>query len=101
MKAYTTIFDDNQAKRAARFPARNFTDVTSAEVKKEAFDYLLLQSGSVDITNLDTAKDPEKHAAYFKQEVIFSAKRLFSVAEAALESQPSLKKVVIFNQTPR
>ena len=102
-KAYGAIFDNvgSKAKQAARFPAKNFTDVIPLEVKKESFDYLILQAGSVDITNLNTKDNPEEHSVYFKQEVRFAAKNLFSAAESALDAQPSLKKVVIMNLTPR
>ena len=102
-KAYASIFDNvgSKAKQPARFPTKNFTDVIPIEVKKEPFDYLLLQAGSVDITNLDTKVTPEEHSTYFKQEVRFAAKNLFNAAEAALIAQPNLKKVIIFNLTPR
>ena len=60
-----------------------------------------MQSGSVDITNLNTQEEPEKHLEYFKQETILSAQNLFKVACKALESKPNLQKVVIMKQTPR
>ena len=96
VKAYSSVYDNN-----ARFPAKNFLDVTENEIKKEQFDILLLQSGSVDITNLDTKSRPRKNVEYFKLQVIISARNLFSAAESALTNQPCLKKVVIMNQTPR
>ena len=102
-KAYGSIFDNvgSKVKAAARFPAKNFRDVTPIELKKEQVDYLILQAGSVDITNLDTKNKPDENIDYFKQEVRFSAKNLFATAEAALDTQPSLQKVVIMNLTPR
>ena len=103
VKAYAAIFDNvgNVAKKPARFPAKNFTDVTPAELQKEPFDILLLQSGSVDITNLETRNKPEQNVEYFKQEVVYAAKNLFAVAEDALDNITDLKKVIILNQTPR
>ena len=103
MKAYSAVFDNvgGRAKRAARYPAKNFKDVIPVEVKKETFDCLILQAGSVDITNLDTKERPEENLEYFKQEVRYAAKNLFTAAEAAFKAQPSLEKVVIMNQTPR
>ena len=103
VKAYAAIFDNigNVAKKAARFPAKNMTDVTQLELEKEAFDILLLQSGSVDITNLETKNNPEVYSEYFKQEVVVAAKNLVAVAENALRSHSGLKKVIILNQTPR
>ena len=96
VKAYSSVYDDK-----ARYPAKNFTDVTQNELKKEKFDFLLLQSGSVDISNLDTKSKPEENAAFFKQEVIVSAQNIFSAAESALACQPNLEKVILMNQTPR
>ena len=64
-------------------------------------DYLILQAGSVDVTNLDTKNNPEEHIEYFKQEVRFAAKNLFDITEAAFETQPSLEKVVVMNMTPQ
>ena len=82
VKAYSSVYDNN-----ARFPAKNFLDVTENEIKKEQFDILLLQSGSVDITNLDTKSRPRENVEYFKQQVIISARNLFSAAESALTNQ--------------
>ena len=60
-----------------------------------------MQSGSVDITNLNTREKPAENVAYFKQETVLAAKNLFSAAVSALELQPSIQKIVIMNQTPR
>ena len=62
---------------------------------------LVLQAGSVDITNLHTEDEPAKHMEYFRQEAVKSAKNLFKVAVNALNATPSLKKVVIMKQIPR
>ena len=60
-KAYSSINDtvSNIAKQAAKFPDSNFTDVTRAKLKKGNFRTLLLQAGSVDISNLNTWENPE------------------------------------------
>ena len=98
-KAYAATFDNvgTHSKAPARFPIKkNFTDVIPAEIKKEPVDYLNLQSGSVDITNLNTKDNPKEQSEYFKKEVRYAAKKLFDAAENALSVQPSLKKVVKF-----
>ena len=102
-KAYSSIFDNvgTKAKAAARYPTKNFKDVVPAEIKKEPIDYLVLQSGSVDITNLNTKDKPKEYSEYYKREVRYAAKNLFEAAETAISAQPSLKKVVIMCQTPR
>ena len=71
-KAYSSVHDNvsNAAKQAARFPASNFTDVVPQQLKRGHFKYLVLQSGSVDITNLKTNGNPTEHIEYFKQETI-------------------------------
>ena len=96
VKAYSSVYDNE-----ARFPAKNFKDVAQVELKKEQFDILLLQSGSVDITNLDTKSNPDEHVDYLKQQAVISARNIFSTAVNALVSHPGLKIVVIMNQTPR
>ena len=70
-RAYSTVFDNvgTRAKKAARNPAKNFKDIVPVEVKKEPYEYLLLQGGAVDITNLNTKDKPKEHSDYYKQEV--------------------------------
>ena len=101
-KAYSAIYDvGNEGKSAARYPSKNFKDVIPAELSKDSFEYLILQAGAVDITNLNTKDEPEKYLEYFKQEVVMSAQHLFSSAVNALQTHPTLKKVIIMNLTPR
>ena len=84
-KAYSAVHDteSNVAKQAAKFPGSNFTKVISTELKKGKYKHLVIQSGSVDITNLNTKEEPSKHTEYFKQETIMSAKNIFSAAKNA------------------
>ena len=102
-KAYSSVNDtvSNAAKSAARFPEANFTAVIPAKLATESFDNLIVQAGSVDITNLKTKVEPTKHFEYFRQEAVVSAKNLFSACENALKQNPNLKKVVVMKQTPR
>ena len=102
-RAYSAVHDTvaNVAKHPARYPASNFTDVIPKEIQKDDFEALLIQAGSVDITNLKTKKDALEHIEYFKQETVISAKNIFSAGVAALQQKPSLKKVVILKQIPR
>ena len=103
LKAYSANYDtvSNEAKNQARFPHKNFTDVIGAALEKEAFDNIIVQSGSVDITNLKTKKDVEKHFDYFHQQAVISATNTFSACENALKIYPSLVKTVIMKQIPR
>ena len=101
-KADSSVYDTtkNVAKQPAKFPASNFKDVIPAELKKARYQSLILQAGSVDITNLNTKDDPAKYMEYFRQETVISAKNLFSAAVNALKVQPTLSKVVIMKQIP-
>ena len=103
VKAYSAIFDNesNIAKKAAYFPEKNFTDVIARELEIEEFDTLIVQAGSVDISNLNTKKEPEKHFDYFHQQSVLSAKNIFTACENALRMKPNLKKVIIMKQIPR
>ena len=102
-KAYSSVEDtvSNKAKQAARYPASNFTDVVHKQLGKDKFKCLILQAGSVDITNLNTKDNPEQYIEYFRQETIMSATNLFNAAVNALKVQPTLSKVVIMKHIPR
>ena len=103
VRAYSSVYDneENSAKQAAKIPEANFHDVVQAELKKEEYKTLLLQSGSVDISNLKTRENVSQYSEYFKQESIMSAKNLFQSAVNGLAQSPNLEKVVIMKQTPR
>ena len=85
-KAYSSIHDtvSNVAKQAAKFPDSNFTDVVPTELNKDKYQCLILQAGSVDITNLNTKDEPSKYTEYFKQETVKSVTNLFNAASNAL-----------------
>ena len=102
-KAYSAVHDttENAAKKAARFPKSNFTDIVPAMLRKQKYHSLILQSGSADISNFNTKSNPEEFIEYFKQETVLSAKNIFAVGQNALHLQPSLEKVVIMKQIPR
>ena len=56
------------------------------EVNKANYDALIVQSGSVDISNLKTnVKDAENNLEYFKQKTIVSAHNLFQAVTKAEE----------------
>ena len=102
-KAYSAVYDDvsNNVKEPALFPKKNFLNVVPNEVTKDNYEHMIVQTGSVDITNLKTDVDPNQYLEYFKQEAVMSAKNIFNSCVLALERQPSLKSVIIMKQTPR
>ena len=93
VKAYSAVFDEisNDAKISARFPKRNFTDVIPAALEKEEFRNVIVQSGSVDITNLQTKTEVEKNFDYFHQQSVMSAQNLFLACENALRSHSNIE----------
>ena len=102
-KAYTTInsTEKNAAKKPPLHPKFNFTDVIAEKISHNDYHSLIIQSGSVDITNLDTKSDPATHTEYYRQEVKIAAQNLFTAASNAIIAQPSLEKIVILKQLPR
>lgn len=102
-RAYSSIHDtvENSAKQAAKFPKSNFTDVVPAQLNKDEYKTLVLQAGTVDITNLNTKDNPSEYVEYFKQEAVMSAKNMFQVAVDALSSSPNLEKIILMKQIPR
>ena len=102
-KAYSSTFDEesNIAKQAAKYPAANFEDVVKKELIDKSYKTLLLQAGSVDITNLNTNEQPEKYVEYFRQVAVMSATNLFQVAQNTIRESTSIKKVIIMHQIPR
>ena len=103
-KAYSSTYGstDSPANYAPRFPKKNFEDVLANELKNSHYDSLLVQSGSVDITNLKTeANEANDHLEYFKQKTIVSAHNLVEAVSKAAVNHPELKKVVLMKQIPR
>ena len=101
IKAYSSIRDTN-----ARYPNKNFTDVTSAALvntqEEDDFSYLVLSAPTVDISNMDTSKlRTNDNIEVYKQKAISSCQNMFAVAQAALTRHPQLNKVVILEHSPR
>ena len=99
----SAVYDDitNKAKAAAHFPAKNFLQIVPTEVVKDNYEHLVIQTGSVDITNLRTEVEPTENLEYFRQETVMSARNMFDSCLIALDRQPSLQKVIMMKQTPR
>ena len=102
-RAYSSANDSegNAAKHPAKFPQSSFINVVQSQLSKDKYETLVLQAGTVDITNFKTQDNPTEHFEYFKQETAKSATNLFQVAINALSSSPNLKKVVLMKQIPR
>jgi hypothetical protein len=92
----------------AYFPEKNFRAVVPKVVGNDDIDTLVLQAGSIEITNFDVNKaveDPKKKIEDYKKEwfekVEKDSSNLFDVAEAALTNSEHLQKVIIIKRLPR
>ena len=104
VKAYSSSYETSEspANCAPRFPAKNFIDVIENELKKTHVDALIVQAGSVDITNLKTeAVNANNHLEYFKQKTVISANNVFQAVTNAAKTHPELKKIILMKQVPR
>ena len=85
-----------------RFPDKNFDTVIAAEVKKAPTDTLIIQAGSIDITNMKTTgNNVKRFSEYFKQQTIISAKNLFSGVSNIIVNNPGIKQTIIMKHIPR
>ena len=102
-KAYSAAHDEvsNAAKQAAFYPNKNFLHVVPTEAAKDNFEHIIIQAGSVDISNLKTDRNPEQYLDYYKQETVNSARNIFNSGVTALERQPSIKSIIFMKHTPR
>ena len=86
-EAYSTLDDASETEDKERtiFPDKNYDAFIKAELKKKYTDLLLIQSGSVDITNLKTTgNNSNRFSEYFKQQAVISATNLFSAVSEAI-----------------
>ena len=98
VKAYGIKAEDNQ-----RFPESNFTDTVPRVLEKENPEAIILQTGSIEISNFDVKKalmDPEKSIEEWTLKVKADSNNLFNLAKRALQIRPSLD-VIIVKRLPR
>ena len=62
---------------------------------------MVIQAGSVDITNLNTKDNPTEYLDYYRQEAVISANNLFQAAVNGLLSSPSLENFILMKQIPK
>ena len=92
----------------AHFRSKNFRAVVPDVILKDDIDTLVLQTGSIEITNLEvnkTVMDTKKHINEHKKQWFEKVERdstnLFNIAEDALKRSATLKKVIIIKRLPR
>ena len=63
---------------------------------------MIIQAGSVDISNLKTdAKNADEYLEFFKHKTISSVQNTHQAAIKAANNHPELKKVILMKQIPR
>ena len=102
-RAYCIKDDPN-----AFFRESNFRKVVPKVLKNNDIDTLVLQTGSIEISNIDvnqSVMDPKKEIDQYKKEwfakVEEDSSNLFDIAEDAIKHSSNLKKVVIIKRLPR
>ena len=91
----------NTVDNEDKLPGMSFLNVVETELEGSNFTYLVLGGGTAEISNLDTTSAPAEKLPEMKKIVIEASTKLFTIAEAALESNPALKKVIILRRPPR
>ena len=89
--AYTAARD-----KKAHSPDENFTDVTNRALANEHFDWIGLQGGACDISNLDLSENVE----VLKQQAFISASNMFSLSLKIVNANPTTN-VFLMKRTPR
>jgi hypothetical protein len=92
----------------ALFRQKNFRAIVPKVLEKDDIETLVLQTGSIEITNIDVnnaVNDPKKHIEDAKkgwfEKVEKDSTNLFEVAEEALKNSKMLKRVIIVKRLPR
>ena len=95
-------------EETAYFKNKTFKNVVPRVVENENTDILVLQTGSIEITDLnineallDTKKDLNEYKRKWFEKVEDDSKKLFKIAEEALVKNENIKKVIIVKRLPR
>ena len=85
----------------AKYTDKNFLRVVPEKLNNKKYDTLVLQGGSIEITNLDTKVDKgEETVQQWKDKVEASSVKMFTLAEESIIANPGLE-VVIVERIPR
>ena len=95
VKAYTVDADEN-----AKYKEKNLLTIVPNELQKNEYDFLVLQSGCNEITNLNCETNPAENAAFWEQVVYLSSEKLYDLAKRCVAQQNGLK-VIILARLPR
>ena len=92
----------------ARYKKNNFKAVVPEVMKKETPDVLVLQTGGIEITNInvndalmDASKDIKEYKKEWFNKVEDDSRQLLEIAQNALDNNSKLEKVIILKRLPR
>ena len=104
------ITEENESshpKATLGFPNQSFQKVVPEVINNNNIDTLVMEAGSIEITNIkvnkalmDTSKDIKEYKKQWFDQVEEDSKKLFKIAEDAIKHKPALK-VVIIKRIPR
>ena len=85
----------------AKYKDKNFMRIVPEKLKMKKYNTLVLQGGSIEITNLNTRdEDKEENFQLWKKKVESSSNKMFKLAEESISGNPGLE-VVIVERIPR
>ena len=94
-------------KEPLQFPNQTFRTVVPEVINSNNIDTLVMQAGSVEITNIkvnealmDTSRDMEDYKKQWFEQVEEDSRKLFEIAEDAIRNKPDIK-IVIVKRLPR
>ena len=73
-KAYTAQYDES-----ARYPDRNLESVIPVELRKENFDWMGIETGTNEISNLNTELNSTDHLDSWKEQVKRASEKVFDI----------------------
>ena len=94
VKCYAAVYSDDPA---IKFRRKNFSDVVPAELEDNEYTAVLLQSSSVELTNL---KGKSAAPDLLRQTALVAARNMFDVATVAA-TYPTIEKVILAHAPPR
>ena len=94
VKCYAAVYSDDPA---IKFRRKNFQDIVPAELEDNDYTAVLMQSSSVELTNL---KGKGAAPDLLRQTALVAAQNMFSVATAAA-THPTVEQIILAQAPPR
>ena len=76
-------------------------DVVPAELQKKQFDWLGIETGANEISNIDVNLNYTEHIDSWKEQIYSAAETVFDIAQWALDNYPNLRKVILMKRIQR